>query len=54
MTMRSSRHRTSGDLIASIADRVPMSNLHSRVLWLLGVAIVSGDCPEGGDPARRR
>ena len=47
MTMRAARHRTSGDLIASIAGRVPLRNLHSQVLWLLGVAIVGGDYAEG-------
>ena len=47
MTMRTARPRTSGDLIASIAGRVPMRNLHSQVLWQLGVAIVGGDFPEG-------
>lgn len=38
---------TTGDLIAAIAGRVPSRNLHSRVLWELGVAIVSGDFAEG-------
>ncbi|MGV8853627.1 MAG: FadR/GntR family transcriptional regulator [Devosia sp.] len=47
MTMRTARQRTSGDLIASIAGRVPLRNLHSQVLWALGVAIVGGDYPEG-------
>jgi DNA-binding FadR family transcriptional regulator len=47
MTPHTARHRTSGDLIASIAGRVPTRNLHSQVLWLLGVAIVGGDYPEG-------
>lgn len=47
MATRNARERTSGDLIASIAGRVPMRNLHSQVLWQLGVAIVAGDYPEG-------
>lgn len=47
MATRNVRERTSGDLIASIAGRVPMRNLHSQVLWQLGVAIVAGDYPEG-------
>lgn len=47
MAMRDARERTTGDLIASIAGRVPLRNLHSQVLWQLGVAIVGGDYPEG-------
>ena len=47
MTMRAPRQKTSGDLIASIAGRVPLRNLHAQVLWQLGVAIVEGDYPEG-------
>lgn len=39
--------RTSGELMAAIAGRVPLRNLHSQVLWHLGVAIVRGDYPEG-------
>ncbi len=47
MVMRATQHGTSGDLIAAIAGRVPMRNLHSQVLWQLGVSIVRGDYPEG-------
>ncbi|MGV8833243.1 MAG: FadR/GntR family transcriptional regulator [Devosia sp.] len=47
MTVRPARQGTSGDLIASIAGRVPLRNLHSQVLWLLGVSIVGGTYPEG-------
>lgn len=47
MVTRDTPERTTGDLIASIAGRVPLRNLHSQVLWQLGVAIVSGDYPEG-------
>lgn len=47
MVTRETPERTSADLIASIAGRVPMRNLHSQVLWQLGVAIVRGDYPEG-------
>ncbi len=47
MVTRDAPQRTTGDLIASIAGRVPMRNLHSLVLWQLGVAIVGGDYPEG-------
>lgn len=47
MASRQTRERTTGDLIASIAGRVPLRNLHSQVLWQLGVAIVGGDYPEG-------
>ena len=47
MALREARERTTGDLIASIAGRVPLRNLHSQVLWQLGVAIVGGDYPEG-------
>jgi DNA-binding FadR family transcriptional regulator len=45
--MREIPDRTTGDLIAAIAGRVPLRNLHSQVLWQLGVAIVRGDYPEG-------
>jgi DNA-binding FadR family transcriptional regulator len=38
--------RTTGELIAAIAGRVPLRNLHSQVLWQLGVAIVRGDYQE--------
>ena len=47
MAGRGARDGTSGDLIASIAGRVPMRNLHSQVLWQLGVAIVGGTYGEG-------
>ena len=47
MVTRDAPERTTGDIIASIAGRVPMRNLHSQVLWQLGVAIVGGDYPEG-------
>ena len=47
MVTRETPERTTGDLIASIAGRVPMRNLHSQVLWQLGVAMVRGDYPEG-------
>lgn len=47
MATRDAPERTTGDLIASIAGRVPLRNLHSQVLWQLGVAIVRGDYPEG-------
>lgn len=47
MALREVRERTTGDLIASIAGRVPLRNLHSQVLWQLGVAIVGGDYAEG-------
>ena len=47
MVVRETGAGTSGDLIASIAGRVPLRNLHSRVLWQLGVAIVGGDYPQG-------
>lgn len=47
MALREARERTTGDLIASIAGRVPLRNLHSQVLWQLGVAIVGGDYAEG-------
>ena len=47
MVSREVPERTTGDLIAAIAGRVPMRNLHSQVLWQLGVAMVRGDYPEG-------
>lgn len=47
MVTRETPDRTTGDLIAAIAGRVPLRNLHSQVLWQLGVAIVRGDYPEG-------
>ena len=47
MANRQAQDSTTADLIASIAGRVPMRNLHSLVLWQLGVAIVRGEFPEG-------
>ena len=47
MVERAIGTRTGGELIAAIAGRVPLRNLHSQVLWQLGVAIVGGDYPEG-------
>ena len=47
MVERDAQGGTSGDLIASIAGRVPLRNLHSQVLWQLGVAIVGGVYREG-------
>jgi DNA-binding FadR family transcriptional regulator len=41
------RARHSGDLIASLSGRNPARNLHSDVLWELGLAIVSGHYAEG-------
>lgn len=41
------RERTRGELIAAISGRVPTRNLHSQVLWELGVAMVRGDYAEG-------
>jgi DNA-binding FadR family transcriptional regulator len=41
------RARHSGDLIASLSGRNPARNLHSDVLWEMGLAIVSGDYAEG-------
>lgn len=39
--------KTTRELIAAISGRVPSRNLHSQVLWQLGVAIVGGKYPEG-------
>ena len=47
MAIRQDQDSTTADLIASIAGRVPSRNLHSLVLWQLGVAIVRGDFAEG-------
>lgn len=47
MAGRDAGSSTTGDLIASIAGRVPLRNLHSQVLWQLGVAIVGGVYAEG-------
>ena len=41
------RARHSGDLIASLSGRNPARNLHSDVLWEMGLAIVSGQFAEG-------
>ncbi|MBB4052458.1 DNA-binding FadR family transcriptional regulator [Devosia subaequoris] len=41
------RARHSGDLIAALSGRSPARNLHSDVLWELGLAIVSGQFAEG-------
>ncbi|MHA6300132.1 FadR/GntR family transcriptional regulator [Devosia sp. CAU 1758] len=41
------RARHSGDLIASLSGRNPARNLHSDVLWALGLAVVSGTYAEG-------
>ena len=41
------RARHSGDLIASLSGRNLARNLHSDVLWELGLAIVSGQYAEG-------
>src|SRR5690606_36387550 len=40
------RARHSGDLIAALSGRNPARNLHSDVLWEMGLAIVSGQFPE--------
>jgi DNA-binding FadR family transcriptional regulator len=47
MAARTIGKGTSGDVIASITGRTRPRNLHSFVLWQLGVAIVGGDYPEG-------
>jgi DNA-binding FadR family transcriptional regulator len=47
METGSGRTRTSVELIAAIAGRPPGRNLHSQVLWQLGVAIVGGTYREG-------
>lgn len=47
MAIRQGQDSTTAELIASIAGRVPSRNLHSLVLWQLGVAIVRGDYVEG-------
>ena len=47
MAARTIGKGTSGDVIASITGRTRPRNLHSFVLWQLGVAIVGGDFPEG-------
>ena len=47
METRTARRRTSAELIAAIAGRAPARNLHSQVLWQLGVAIVGGGYGEG-------
>lgn len=47
MAIGQGRESTTADLIAAIAGRIPSRNLHSRVLWQLGTAIVRGDYREG-------
>ncbi|WEK04416.1 MAG: FadR/GntR family transcriptional regulator [Candidatus Devosia phytovorans] len=47
MATRHEQDNSRGDLIASIAGRVPSRNLHSLVLGQLGAAIVRGDYAEG-------
>ena len=47
MVARQPPETTTSELIATISGRVPTRNLHSLVLWQLGVAIVGGDYPEG-------
>jgi DNA-binding FadR family transcriptional regulator len=47
MAARDGADKTTRDLIAAISGRVAPRNLHSRVLWQLGVAIVGGRYPEG-------
>ena len=47
MVARQAPETTTSELIAAISGRVPTRNLHSLVLWQLGVAIVGGDFPEG-------
>ncbi|SEQ27093.1 transcriptional regulator, GntR family [Devosia sp. YR412] len=47
MAIRPDQDSTTAGLIASIAGRIPSRNLHSLVLWQLGVAIVRGDFAEG-------
>lgn len=47
MTAGGQQERSKGELIASIAGRVPGRNLHAQVLWQMGVAIVGGHYPEG-------
>jgi len=47
MVAREAPETTTSDLIATISGRVPTHNLHSQVLWQLGVAIVGGEYAEG-------
>lgn len=47
MAIRHGQDSRTAELIASIAGRIPSRNLHSLVLWQLGVSIVRGDYPEG-------
>ena len=47
LAIRQGQDSTTAELIASIAGRVPSRNLHSLVLWQLGVSIVRGDYAEG-------
>ena len=47
MDRSAGRARHSGDLIAALSGRSPARNLHADVLWVLGLAIVSGEYAEG-------
>lgn len=47
MDKSAGRTRHSGDLIATLSGRSLARNLHSDVLWGLGLGIVSGRYPEG-------
>lgn len=47
MAGRDTPETTTSDLIATISGRIPARNLHSHVLWQLGVAIVGGHYAEG-------
>jgi DNA-binding FadR family transcriptional regulator len=47
MVSRPTAETTTSELIATISGRVPTRNLHSLVLWQLGVAIVGGEYAEG-------
>lgn len=47
MDRSAGRARHSGDLIASLSGRNVSRNLHSDVLWALGLAIVSGEYTPG-------
>lgn len=47
MASRQASETTTSELIATISGRVPTRNLHSLVLWQLGVAIVGGEYAEG-------
>lgn len=47
MDRSAGRARHSGDLIAALSGRSPARNLHADVLWVLGLAVVSGEYAEG-------